>query len=72
MAVQSFLIPEPIELLPEEVVRLGHAREKLEELGVKLERLSRRTVVVRSLPQIVASADPRDAHDCLSLAERRE
>ena len=60
LAVQSFLIPEPIELLPEEVVKLGHAREKLEELGVKLERLSRRTVVVRSLPQIVASADPRD------------
>jgi DNA mismatch repair protein MutL len=58
LAAQSFLIPEPIELLPEEVVRLGHAREKLEELGVKLERLSRRTVVVRSLPQIVAGADP--------------
>jgi len=60
IAVQSFLIPEPIELLPEEIVRLGHARERLEELGVKLERLSRKTVVVRALPQIVAGADPRE------------
>ncbi len=60
LPIQSFLIPEPMELLEEDVQRLEAARKTLEGLGVKFESVSRKTVVVRAVPQLVARANPRE------------
>jgi DNA mismatch repair protein MutL len=57
VARQGLLIPEIVELAPEEARRLDARKEEFAELGLALERFGEDAVIVRETPALLGAAD---------------
>lgn len=55
--IQKLLIPTPVELAPREAATLEDHQELLSELGIEIEPFGNATVLVSSLPPMLAKAD---------------
>ncbi|MEM8681024.1 MAG: DNA mismatch repair protein MutL, partial [Planctomycetota bacterium] len=56
--IQRLLVPEPVQLLPQEASVLIDARETLRQLGIELEPMSNTSVVVNSYPAMLTNVAP--------------
>jgi DNA mismatch repair protein MutL len=61
LQTQNLLIPEPIELRPEQAGRLLECREALEGLGLGVEDFGGSTVLLTRYPVLLGSRSPRQA-----------
>ncbi len=72
--VQGLLAPASVELTPQQATALAGYRELLVQEGFGIEPFGERTVLLRSVPAVLADADPARALANLleALAEERE
>src|SRR5262249_45984919 len=71
---QRLLIPEPVDLPPEQAARALESRNELAELGLELEDFGAGTILVQSVPTLLSSIAAatllREAVDFLVSQER--
>ena len=60
LSSQRLLIPELLELSPEDFFRILELKDVLERLGLELEEFGRNSVIVRAVPQILKDVDPKE------------
>ncbi|MGL4464344.1 MAG: DNA mismatch repair endonuclease MutL [Planctomycetia bacterium] len=60
LEVQELLVPEPVELAPEEVGTMLEHRSLLEELGVRVDEFGSRCVLVHSYPALLRKLPTAD------------
>ncbi len=60
LEVQGLLHPEPVDLAPAEVALLSDRQLELERLGVTFTTLGPRTVLLQSLPRLLAKVTPSE------------
>jgi DNA mismatch repair protein MutL len=59
LETQALLIPEPVELTPDQAARALEAREELRELGLGIEEFGGGTLLLTSYPALLARRDPQ-------------
>jgi DNA mismatch repair protein MutL len=59
LETQRLLIPEPVELTPEQAARTLEARDELHELGLGVEDFGGGTVLLTSYPALLERRDPQ-------------
>ena len=56
--VQKLLVPEPVQMLPDEASALLEAKETLHQLGIELESLSNTSLLVTAYPAMLSNIAP--------------
>jgi DNA mismatch repair protein MutL len=59
LETQALLIPEPVELTPDQAARALEAREELRELGLGIEEFGGGTLLLTSYPALLGRRDPQ-------------
>jgi DNA mismatch repair protein MutL len=74
VAAQPLLLPVVIDLTPADAARLAEAAEALARLGLEIEPFGPGAIMVRALPAVLGTADPRPllADIAAELAETEE
>jgi DNA mismatch repair protein MutL len=68
VASQALLAPQPVELAPETAGVLIEYLESLHELGFQVEPFGGRTLLVRTMPALVANEHPREVLEDIAAA----
>ena len=59
LETQALLIPEPVELTPDQAARALEARDELRDLGLGVEEFGGGTLLLTSYPALLGRRDPQ-------------